>query len=559
MGLVQPSALDAIEFSSIEAPSGSAGLTAEGPCGVAGETGCATRFAAPLPDQYPPRVNATTFEPPVELARLIDRVAAIAREAGVVGYVVGGTVRDVLLGRVARDLDVAVEGDGLGFARRLADALGGSYVELDDVNAIARVVLPVGSGGAVGYIDVAQVQGTLEEDLRRRDFTIDALAVRLGESAVVDVCGGLADLAAGVVRMNSATVFESDPLRLLRGARIACELGFEMEPKTRAEIVARAGDVRSAAGERRRDELARIFALDDAYSGVRLLDELGLLEALFPEVTAGRGVTQPPNWHHYDVFDHNVRAVEAMDVMLAMSRPAHPQAWIWDAVWQAFGWCEGELRAYLAETMTEGRSRSSLLKLAALLHDVGKPQTRTVEADGRVRFFGHADEGAAIARRIMRRLRFSAVETRFVSSLVAEHLRPVQLAQIGEVPTRRALYRFYRALGDAVPAVLLLALADAAASRGLAMTSEDWSRHVAYMNSLLVRSMKEEGIVDPPRYLTGQDIIRDVGVPAGPKIGKLLEMLREAQAAGEVGDRAAALAFVREAARTFDESAADEA
>ncbi|MBI5287507.1 MAG: hypothetical protein HY873_00875 [Chloroflexi bacterium] len=178
---------------------------------------------------------------------------------------------------------------------------------------------------------------------------------------------------------------------------------------------------------------------------------------------------------------------------------------------------------------------------------MAKPQTRSVDDDGRVRFLGHADEGAAIAARVMRRLRFSASEVRFVSRLVVEHLRPVQLAQVGEVPTRRALYRFYRALGDAVPGVLLLALADAAASRGPSMTSGDWSRHVAYMNGLLVRSMEEEGIVDPPRLLTGNDVMRELGMPAGPAIGKLLEALREAQAAGEVHDREAALAFVRAA------------
>jgi len=140
---------------------------------------------------------------------------------------------------------------------------------------------------------------------------------------------------------------------------------------------------------------------------------------------------------------------------------------------------------------------------------------------------------------------------------VAEHLRPVQLAQVGEVPTRRALYRFYRALGDGVQGVLLLALADAAASRGPSMTSDGWSRHVAYMNSLLVRSMKEEGIVDPPRLLTGDDVMRELGMPAGPAIGKLLEALREAQAAGEVETREAAVEFVRGAASGAGEGATE--
>ena len=289
--------------------------------------------------------------------------------------------------------------------------------------------------------------------------------------------------------MTAPAVFAEDPLRLLRGARIAAELGFKIEASTAAEIRARAWTVISAAGERQRDELARIFALKDAHSGLRLLDELGLLDVVLPEVALGKGVTQPEQWHAYDVFEHGMQAVRVMDIMLAAEHPDGEEAWIWRELWEAFGWYEEDLRAYLAEELSEGRPRSLSLRMAALLHDVGKPQTRTVDDDGRIRFFGHADEGAAMAAGIMRRLRFSAAEVRFVTLLVREHLRPVQLAQVGEVPTRRALYRFYRALGDAMPDVLLLALADAAASRGPSLTRDEWRRHVAYMNSLLVRSM----------------------------------------------------------------------
>ena len=502
-------------------------------------------------------MTALTFGPPARLNALIDTIAALAAEAGVAAYVVGGTVRDVLLGREARDLDLAVDREAMAFARRVAAAFDAHFVELDDVNVVARVVMPRGHDAAVDYVDVAQLQGTLEQDLQRRDFTIDALAVPLGQARVIDLGGGLADLGARVVRMNAPDVFDADPLRLLRAARIASELGFAIDAPTQEVIRTRASDVLQAAAERRRDELARILALEDAYHALLMLDELKLLEALLPEVTFGRGVSQPPQWHVYDVFEHGLRAVEAMDIMLAPAAPAGERAWLWEGVWGAFAWCEGELRAYLAEELSEGRSRASLLKLSALLHDVAKPQTRTVEEDGRVRFFGHADEGASIAARVMRRLRFSASEVRFVSRLVAEHLRPVQLAQVGEVPTRRALYRFYRALGDGVQGVLLLALADAAASRGPSMTSDGWSRHVAYMNSLLVRSKKEEGIVDPPRLLTGDDVMRELGMPAGPAIGKLLEALREAQAAGEVETREAAVEFVRGAASGAGEGATE--
>jgi putative nucleotidyltransferase with HDIG domain len=481
-----------------------------------------------------------TFAPPPALSELISRIASLADDAGR-AYVVGGTVREVLLGRPTHDLDLAVERDATAWAGRLADALGGHFVVLDEEHAVARIAL---DRGAVRYVDVARLQGSLEQDMRRRDLTIDALAVPLGETGVLDFCGGLPDLDARIARMNSVQVLDEDPLRLLRAARIATELGFEIEGETAAAIRERAARVNDGAAERRRDEIARIFATERAFEGLRLLDSLGLLDALLPEMGAGRGVTQPEQFHAYDVFEHNVRAVEAMDVMLAQ-QPRSEASWMWQALWETFGWCEAELQSYLAEEMSEGRSRSALLKLAALLHDVAKPETRREDADGRVRFFGHADAGAETARRIMRRLRFSSREAAFVSLLIAEHLRPVQLAAVGDVPTRRALYRFYSDLGDAAPGVLLLALADAAAARGTGMTPDGWARQVAYMNSLLVRSREEDGIVNPPRILTGRDIMSELGLPEGPAIGQALEALREAQGAGEVRDREGALAFVR--------------
>lgn len=488
----------------------------------------------------------TAFRPPEHLEPLLATLTGMARDAGIEAYVVGGTVRDVLLGRATRDIDLAVAGDALAWARRVADRLGGHFVVLDDVQAVARVVLEEPAGV---YVDVAALQGTAEQDMRRRDFTIDALAVPLGEPRVLDVCGGLADLDARLVRMNGEEVLDADPLRLLRAARVASELGFEIEPATAAAVRGRVPRVDEASAERRRDELARILALERVEPALRLLDGLGLLAALLPELMAGKGVTQPEQFHAYDVFEHHLHCVGAMDAMLAAARPPPDGAMLWDGLWRWFGWCEETLRAYLAEETSEGRSRAALLKLAALLHDVAKPQTRSVDPDGRVRFFGHSEAGAEIARRIMRRLRFSTKETGFVVKLVAEHLRPVQLAPVGEAPTRRALYRFHRALGDAAPAVLLLALADAAAARGPEMTAEGWSSQVAYMNSLLVRSIEDEGIVQPPRLLSGRDIMAALGVPEGPAVGKLLEALREAQAAGEVQSREEALAFVEELAR----------
>jgi poly(A) polymerase len=262
-----------------------------------------------------------------------------------------------------------------------------------------------------------------------------------------------------------------------------------------------------------------------------------------PEVCAGRGIEQP-NEHSYDVYEHGVRAVEAMDVMLAPRAPGAP-SWMQEDLWRTFGWREHALRAYLAEEISEGRSRGTLLKFATLLHDVAKPQTKGVDASGRIRFLGHADDGARIAATIMRRLRFSSREAAFVSTLVREHLRPVQLAAVGAVPSLRALYRFHRDAGEALEGVLLLSLADAAAARGERMTRDSWGRHVTYMNSLLVRLQGEDGIVRTPRLLTGHDIMAEFGLNEGPRVGQLLEAVREAQATEQVRDRKGALDFVR--------------
>jgi len=293
----------------------------------------------------------------------------------------------------------------------------------------------------------------------------------------------------------------------------------------------------------------RCFATPRAARALRLLDDLGLLEQLLPEVTAGRGVTQPKE-HHYDVFDHSIETVAALDFMLATGAPpgrheAQLQRSLWEtlASWDAHA--AGELRTYLDQQTGEGRSRRVLLKIAGVLHDVAKPETRAPDETGRIRFFGHAERGAATARRVLRRLRFSRREIDLVATMVDEHLRPTQLGQPGELPTRRALYRFFRDTGDAAESVLLLSLADALAARGPGMTIEAWQGYVSYIGHILARRHGDETIVRPVRLLTGAEIMDELHEMPGPEIGRLLASLEEAQASGEVVDRQQAIELVR--------------
>lgn len=465
------------------------------------------------------------------------------------GYLVGGSLRDAILGRPLTDLDLAVSGSASSFARALADRLGGHFVLLDAERGIARAVL---DEGPVPIIDVAPLRGDIHADLGERDFTIDALAAPIDALAVdspvalIDPHGGLRDLEKGIVRLVSEQALVEDPLRLLRAVRLAAQLDFRLAPETADAIRRHAARIGRSAAERQRDELACCFATPRAGQSLRLMDDLGLLERVFPEVTAGRGVTQPKE-HYWDVFDHAIETVTALDFMLAEQEPAKGgrEARFWRALWDALAFLPG-LREHLTEQVSEGRSRATLLKLAALLHDVAKPETRAPDATGRVRFFGHAERGAEVARRALRRLRFSRREVELLATMVKDHLRPGQLGQSASGgPSRRALFRFFRDTGEAAESIFLLSLADHLAARGPRLRIDGWQRHVAYIAHVLARRHEEEAIVRPPRLLTGDDIMAALAIGPGPEVGRLLAALEEAQASGEIADRADALAFVR--------------
>ncbi len=468
-------------------------------------------------------------------------------------YLVGGSVRDLLLDAPLADLDLAVAGDAVACARALADSLNGHFALLDAERGVARIVL---DEAAVRYVDFASMQGgSIEADLGLRDFTIDALAAPLRPLAagelveVIDLHGGIRDLELRQIRLVSEHALVDDPLRLLRAVRLAVQFELRIEPETAAAMRAHAGHIGEAAAERQRDELVRCFATPRAAQALRLLDELDLLERLLPEVTAGRGVEQPKE-HHWDVFDHAIETVAALDVMALPIQPNDKHAAdLWRAVWDTLAaWDKdivAELHAYLAAEVSEGLPRAALLKLAGLLHDVAKPETRAPDETGRIRFFGHAERGAETARRVLARLRFSRREIDLVATMVEEHLRPTQLGEPGELPTRRALFRFFRDTGEAAEGVLLLSLADALAARGPGMPLRELGGYVSYIGHILVSRRLDETIARPARLVTGEDVMTELSIPQGPEVGRLLSALEEAQGSGEVSTREQALAFVR--------------
>ena len=483
-----------------------------------------------------------------ELEGLLTALRGFFASQGAEAYVVGGFLRDALLGRPSRDLDLAVSGDADALARRLADTLNGAYVPLDQEHGVFRVVLAE-RRGPVAVVDLSRLRGDIGRDLAERDFTVDAMAVPLagfrpdGDLDVIDPFGGREDLRRRIIRMVQPGIFREDGLRLLRTVRLAAELAFEPDAATLAQARADAAYVERPSPERKRDELCKIMSTRRAARALRHLDDMTVLTRLIPELEPCRGADQPLE-HYWDVFNHSIEAVAAFDFMLERRAPRNRRlARFWRDLWDGFGWVPN-LPDLFEEEVREGVPRKAVDKLAALLHDIGKPQTKSVGRDGRIHFFGHAEVGAEIAVGIMRRFRFSRRETEMVRVIVDEHLRPGQLSTKGP-PSRRALYRYFRDLGDVAVDVLFLNLADHLAARGPTMHPRAWKAHVGYMAYVIRKRYEEESIVRPPKLISGHDVMQEFGLAPGPIIGRLLAAVREAQAAGEVTTRDEALDLVR--------------
>jgi len=476
-------------------------------------------------------------------------VRQVAGERGARIWPVGGAVRDVLLGRPVHDWDFAVDRDALGLARAVADALDGAYFPLDAERGAGRVLL-TGADAPRLELDFAVLRGVdLEADLVTRDLTVNALA--LDEAGtLVDPTGGKADLDAECVRATSERAFQDDPVRLLRAVRMGAELGFEIEPQTEAWMRRDAALLALPSAERVRDEFVRLLALWNAAAHVRRLDEFGLLPCVVPELGSLKGVAQSPP-HHFDVWRHTLLVVDALErILVAVSGgdvepptlAGVPSA-AWGDIARTLGQFASDVGSHLAVEVSGGRDRAVLLKLGALLHDVGKPKTRSLDGDGRFRFYNHELVGVHMAATRLEELRFSRDEVEHMRVLVGQHLRPAHLARSEQV-TRRAVYRYFRATGCAGVDVVLLALADHLATWGLDLQERRWARRLEVAETLLTHCFEHyEETVDPPPLVTGNDLMAGLNLDPGPEVGRLLAALREAQAAGEVRTREEALAL----------------
>jgi putative nucleotidyltransferase with HDIG domain len=478
---------------------------------------------------------------PAQLIETLTRVQAYARARKTKWFLVGGLVRDQLLPRPLTylNVDLAVPKDALAHAHALAAQLGGAFIPLDESAGSARVVL----ASAVGRVelDLSDFRGaTLEEDLRRRDFTVNAVAVALEDwlkdpahpTPLVDPCNGREALARQQLVTCFPETFEEDPLRILRAFRLAAQLEFTLADSLEPMMAHAVEGLARVSGERLRDELMAICVTDRAGWAMVSLNAIGALDVLFPELAAGRGMDQG-SFHHLDVLGHQLETVHQSDrVLSSCAEFSEP--------------LRGPLNAYCAEELVERRPRKSLMKLAGLLHDVGKPAHRQVHDDGEIWFIGHEHTGAELAQTVAQRLKFSNRETQMITQLVRHHLRPGFLSREPQV-TRRAIYRFYKDLGDDGPACLLTWWCDRLATRGPLSRVDQLDQQRARLEELLSPYFfKVEEIVRPPRLVDGHQLMTEFHLTPGPAVGALLAAIEEAQAAGQVHSASEALALAKE-------------
>jgi len=488
-----------------------------------------------------------------------------------------------LLGEACNDWDIVTDGDAHLLARILSEKLAGHYVHLHD--KASRVVVKQAEHETT--FDVSPFKGkAIEEDLRQRDFTVNAIALPLAEivrrftsenvggpknpdladTIFIDPLNGLTDIQSRRLRAVEDNIFIHDPLRMLRAVRFKARNQLTIDPWTEQLIKRDAKLLPLAASERIHEELYAILERDGATEQLRYLDALGLLTILIPEFIPARGMRQPSP-HYWDVLEHSLESVGAFErVARTLQHPnvvAESPGDSLSAQHTAGPFAdtreEAEIRILLHEAEQQGIFQLASLtaprmKLAALLHDIGKPSTHSTDTEGKTHFYDHPQVGIPLARQVMARLSASTQDNRMVQLIVAHHMRPGQLAHV-ETVSPRAIHRYFVDLGPAGIQVALFSLADHVATLGPGWDEyakppdNSWGRHLALVRLLLTRYIRERESILPARLVSAEELMRRLKLEPGPLIGQLLELIAEARAEGRIHSKEEAIWLAEERLR----------
>lgn len=495
------------------------------------------------------------YHPAPEVLDILQKTAQFFRTQTTQAYLVGGSVRDILLEVPCIDWDIATAGDAPRLARQLANSLGGSYAHMND--KASRITVKHEQQEII--LDISPLHGTsIEEDLQLRDFTINAIALPLVEAVeclitetplpFIDPLHGRADLATYCLRVVNDTTFQHDPLRMLRAIRFMQHFQLTIETHTDLMMTRDAALLTQAAPERLHHELFAILQPGGATTWLRFLDSHNLLTTLMPEFSSARGMRQPA-LHHWDVLEHSMETPGYLEYLATLlQQPAtlikhspleHNGQGDLVAIQALLKEAEEEQHIFTFETLL-----SPAMKLAALLHDIGKTVTYTLSDEGDIRFYGHPQAGIPLAQQILHRLSGSTQERRLAQQIAGHHMRPGQLSR--DPVTPRAIRRYFVDLGPTGIYVALISLADHLAMRGPEPLTELWERHLATVRLLLNAYIRERERILPPRLIQPDELIHRLQLTPGPVIGQILEAISEAQTDGTLHSREEALWLAEE-------------
>ncbi|MFH1691019.1 MAG: HD domain-containing protein [Candidatus Omnitrophota bacterium] len=456
-------------------------------------------------------------------------VVALAQKEGLDLYLVGGFPRDLILGRrkASLDLDFSLASGAIHFGRKVAKVLRAGFVVLDKEHGCCRVVCKSGYLKQVLTFDFVDFRGkTLKEDLEKRDFTLNTLAIKVPfkKEGLLDYLKARRDMEKKLVRVVGAKSFDEDPLRILRAFSLSAIFGFKITPTTMRLIEKKKELLKNVSGERIRDELFKILAVEDACQYIKLMDKFGVLKIVIPQIGLMHNVRQG-GYHHLDVWGHSLETVKKLEELLLKFSKDH------------------EVGCYLNHVMASDRTRRQLIKLAALLHDIGKPRAFEVKA-GKTMFHGHERIGRIISDAVSANLKLSTKERFAMDTIIFWHLRPGYLAD-NKVLTKRAVFRYFRDTREEAVSVLLVSIADQRATRGPLATKASRLKHEKVSFALIKRyfeMLKEKPFV---RLINGKDLIRNLKLKPGPLFSIILDAVEEAQAEGKVKIKQEALSLAK--------------
>jgi poly(A) polymerase len=434
-------------------------------------------------------------------------------------YLVGGSVRDLLLGKDPLDYDILTFGNVWDKAVSLAACFGSKPFWMDEERGIARTVSKEGI-----TVDVCAPKGkTLDEDLKNRDITINAIALNLTNKEIYDPVSGIADLDKKLIRAVSVKGFSDDALRTLRCLRFAAVLGFSIDSVTRALIEKYAPGLTDVAPERIKQELASALSCRSGSKIFGLMEATGVREILFP----GYDDIYQGVYHRWPLIKHAILVAESVETLISGVDELLPGA-----------------GAMLSEEIEDGIDRACLLRFASFIHDIGKPSTREDKENGMVHFYGHAGVGAQLAGELCRNLKFSSSFCSTIKGLIEMHMRVLDLA-CGGIVTIKAMHRLIKNAVTFVPELLLLSFADAIATgkdpgyKGIRTDMDEIIRRIwAFYTEVYLKNRKQP-------LLNGDDVMAALGIKPGPEVGRLLGRVEEARAEGLISKKNEALEFIK--------------